>query len=310
MKGGNCIANCFKSLRARIRRATYKLADMTFVRFCIALVHKIGKDDISIMASSISYFAFLSLFPLLLGLLAIFSLFLPPDTIRNELITFFGQYLPGSLGILQGSVDDITRFRGVFGLIGVVGLFWSGTGVFSAVTHAINKAWGIPYQHPFYIKKPRELGMVAGIGFLFLLSLGTSTFLTRLGQVQLPITGILVNFLTILLAFFFSLVVFMLVHKLSPVIWLSWKYVWPGAVLSTILFEIAKTIFVFYLNSSSHYDAVYGSIASVIISLVWIYYSAFILLLGAEFSALLFKMKREGETFDQPSQNNILIKDL
>ena len=283
---------------------------MTFFRFSIALGHKIARDDISNMASSISYFAFLSLFPLLLGLLAVFSIFLPPEVIRSELITFFGQYLPGSLGILQGSINDITRFRGIFGIIGILGLLWSGTGVFSAVTHAINKAWEIPYHHPFYIKKPRELGMVAGTGLLFLLSFGTSTLLTRLGQIQLPITGILVNVTTIFLAFIFSLVVFMLVHKLSPATWLSWRHIWPGAVLSTILFEIAKTIFVFYLNSFSRYQAVYGSVASVIVSLVWIYYSAFILLLGAEFSALLFKIKRDGEEFDRISQNNSLIRDL
>ena len=304
------IALFFQSLKARIRRVKYRLAEMMSVIFIIALLRKLGRDDISNMASSISYFAFLSLFPLLLGLLAIFSLILPPETIRNELIGFFGQYLPGSLDVLQSSVGDIVRFRGVFGLVGVVGLIWSGTGVFSAVTHAINKAWEIPYQHPFYIKKPRELGMVAVTGVLFLLSLGTSAFLTRLGQIQLPIAGFLVNILTALLAFVFSLVVFLLVHKLSPIMWLSWRHIWPGAVLSTILFEVAKTLFVFYLNSSSHYDVVYGSIASVIISMVWIYYSAFILLLGAEFSALLFKMKKDGGLFDKRDQNSDLINEI
>ena len=293
--GGPVIFPFLRSLKARLNRARYRLADMTAVKFTIALLSKIGRDDISNMAASISYYAFLSLFPLLLGLLTIFSLFLPAETIRTQLIGFFSQYLPGSLGILQGSISDILRFRGVLGLVGVLGLIWSGTGVFSAVTHAINKAWEIPYRHPFYIKKPRELGMVVGTGILFLLSLSTSTLLTHLGQIQLPVTGILVNILTGVLAFIFSLVVFLLVHKLSPVIWLSWRHIWPGAVLSTVLFEIAKTFFVFYLNTFSHYSVVYGSIASVIISLVWIYYSAFILLLGAEFSSLIFKIKREGE---------------
>ena len=274
-----------------------RLADLPAVKFVMALLRKMGKDDISNMAASISYFAFLSLFPLLLGLLSIFSLFLPPETLRNDLINFFSQYLPGSLAILQGSIGDILRFRGVLGLVGVLGLIWSGTGVFSAVTHAINKAWEIPYEHPFYIKKPREIGMVLGTGILFLLSLGTSTFLTRIGQIQLPYTGILVNLSTGLLAFFFSLVIFLLVHKLSPITWVSWRNIWPGAFLSTILFEVAKNLFVFYLKSFSRYDVVYGSIASVIVSLVWIYYSAFILLLGAEFSALLLKVKKEGDSF-------------
>ena len=214
------------------------------------------------------------------------------------------------VAILQGSIGDILRFRGVLGLVGILGLIWSGTGVFSAITHAINKAWEIPYDHPFYIKKPRELGMVVGTGLLFLLSLGTSTFLTRIGQVHLPFTGVLVKLSTGLLAFMFSLVIFLLVHKLSPITGLRWSNVWPGALLSTILFEVAKNLFVFYLNSFSHYNVVYGSLASVIISLVWIYYSAYILLLGAEFSALLFKLKREGEAFDKPSQKSELAVGL
>jgi len=276
---------------------------MTWVKFSGALLRKIGDDNISNMAASISYFAFLSLFPLLLSLLAVFSLFLPPETIRDELISFFGQYLPGSLTLLQGSADDILRFRGVLGLIGLLGLIWSATGVFSAVTHAINKAWEIPYRHPFYIKKPRELGMLAGTGILFLFSVGTSALLTHLGQIQLPFQGLLVSLLAGGLALIFSLVVFMLIHKFSPIIWLSWGLIWPGAVLSTCFFEAAKILFMFYINKFAHYNVVYGSIASVIICLVWIYYSAFILLLGAEFSSLLFKMKREGDDFDKPRQN-------
>jgi membrane protein len=281
------------------------MAEKTAVKFVIALLHKMGRDDISNMAASVSYFAFLSLFPLLLGLLSVFSLFLPEETIRNQIVQFFGQYLPGSLGILEGSIGDILRFRGILGIIGILALFWTGTGVFSAVTNAINRAWGVKYQHPFYIKKPREFGMVTGAGLLFLLSMGASTFLTRLGEIHLPITGVLVNVLTGLLAFIFSLVVFMLIHKFTPNTWVSWRYIWPGAVLSTILFEVAKTLFVFYLNTFSRYDIIYGSIASVIISLVWIYYSAFILLFGAEFSALLFKMKREGDAFDKPAKEEL-----
>ena len=83
-----------------------------------------------------------------------------------------------------------------------------------------------------------------------------------------------------------------------PVVIVSWRFIWPGALLSAVLFEAAKTVFVIYLNHFSSFDRIYGSIASVIVLLVWVYYSAYIFLLGAEFSSMLFRLKREGDSFD------------
>jgi membrane protein len=275
----------------------------------LALMRKIGHDDISNMSASIAYYATLSLFPLLLSLLAIFGLFLPMESVQLQLFKFLGQYLPGSLSIFEGNIPDIIRLRGALGIIGILGLIWSGSGVFSAITNSINKAWDIPYKHPFYLKKPREIAMLLGIGILFLLSLGASAYLTLLGNPNLPFSGVLINIGTAIIALLFSLAVFSLIHKIAPVVIVSWRYIWPGAVLSTVLFEVSKTLFIFYLNHFNHYDKIYGSITSVIILLIWVYYSAFILLLGAEFSYMLHRMKREGEAFDKSEEKVDLIKE-
>ena len=80
------------------------------------------------MAAEIAYYAFLSLFPLMLGLIAILGLFLPSATVQQQIINFFAQYLPGSVSILQTSIPGIIELRGAFGIIGIVGLVWSGTG--------------------------------------------------------------------------------------------------------------------------------------------------------------------------------------
>lgn len=273
-------------------------------------MRKIGYDDASNMAASIAYYALLSLFPLFLGLLAIFGLFLPSESIQKQLITFFAQYFPGSQNILQDNITDIIRLRGAFGIVGILGLLWSGTGVFSAVTRSINRAWDIRFAHPFYIRKPREIGMVLGAGILVLLSLGASAFLSALGNLALPVSGTIANIAAAIIAFVFSLLVFLMLHKFTPIVWVSWRHIWQGAILSTVLFEAAKTFFVFYLNHYNHYDKIYGSIASLIALLVWVYYSAFILLLGAEFNSLLFRLRREGEAFDKPQERVDVIKDL
>ena len=87
-----------------------------------------------------------------------------------------------------------------------------------------------------------------------------------------------------LAAFLLILAVFLLIYKLLPNTKTYWRYIWPGALTAAILFEIARTLFIFYLEHYANYQLIYGSIASVIILLVWVYYSAFIMVLGAEFT--------------------------
>ena len=78
--------------------------------------------------------------------------------------------------------------------------------------------------------------------------------------------------------------VFLLLYKLIPNTRTYWRDIWPGALLAAVLFEIARALFIFYINNYANYQLIYGSIASIIVLLVWIYYSAFIMILGAEFA--------------------------
>jgi membrane protein len=300
----------YRRVRFRQQRLRYLFSELTIVKFSFTLAHILGQHDLSNMAASISYFAFLSLFPLILALIAVFGLILPSETVQQQMIDFFAQYLPGSVSVIQSNIPDIIRFRSAFGTAGIIGLFWSGTGVFSAVSRGINRAWNIKYEHPFYIRKPRELGMILGTGILFLLSLGTSAALSFISGLNLPVPAGLVNLATIFLAFSFSFVIFILLYKVAPLSWISWRYVWPGALLAALLFEIAKTLFIFYLNHYNSYNNIYGPLASVIVLLVWIYYSAFILLLGAEFGSLLFRLKREGEALFKPADKKDLVSEI
>jgi membrane protein len=292
---------------ARLRITRYRLAELTVTRFLFALVKEMGHDDVSNMAATISYYAFLSLFPLILALIAIFGLILPSQSVQQQILNFFSQYFPGSMTVLQNNIDDIIRFRGALGVIGILGLLWSSTAMFGVVSRGINRAWDIQYQHPFYIKKPREIAMVLGSGILLLLSLGTSALFSLLGSQGIPLSGTLIHLATIIIAFLFSLLIFSLVYKAMPITFVSWKYVWPGAVLATVVFEAGKTLFVFYLNHYNNYDRIYGSVASVIVMLVWTYFSAYILLFGAEFSSMLHRFKRDGAAPEDITSNKIQV---
>ena len=166
--------------------------------------------------------------------------------------------------------------------------------MFSSISLAINRAWNIQRVRPFYIRKTSELLMVIATGILFLISLGATAAISILGGVfNLPAANLLiVNLGGRFVAFLLMIIVFLLLYKLLPNTRTYWKYIWPGALFSAVLFEIARSLFMFYLVSFANYQLIYGSISSIIILLIWIYYSAFILILGAEFAFQYDRLRR------------------
>ena len=245
-----------------------------------------SRIDGSQKAAGVAYYALLSLFPLLLGLIALFGYVLPTFNIQDELLKFVGNNLPGATDIIKQNLENIIGLRGIIGVLSIILLFWSGSTMFSAISLAINRAWDIQRVRPFYVRKPSELLMVLATGILFLLSLGSTTVISILGGVfNLPSANLLiVNLGGRLVAFLLMLSVFLLLYKLLPNTRTYWKYIWPGALFSAVLFEIARSLFMFYLVNFANYQLIYGSISSIIVLLIWIYYSSFILILGAQFT--------------------------
>jgi len=277
----------------RLQRIKERLLKIFVVRLMVRTVQELGADDASHMAAGVAYYAVLSLFPLLLGLIAIFGFFLPSETVQAELFDFFERNLPGATDMLQRNIEDVILLRGAIGAVSLVLLFWSASTMFGALSRAINRVWDVHKDRPFLIRKLRDLGMALGTGMLFALSLGATSIVSILRNTDMPALGIAVDVGARILAFLISLAIVLILYKLIPNTKTFWRYVWPGAVLAAILLEIAKNLFVLYLDHFASYESVYGSVASVIILLVWIYFSAFILILGAELSAEYGRM-REG----------------
>lgn len=282
-----------RHLREKQRQIKGRLLEIPAVQLVVRTAQELGADDATHMAAGVAYYAILSLFPLLLGLIALFGLFLPSETLQEGLFDFFERNLPGAVDVLERNITDVIQLRGAVGLLGLVGLFWSASAMFGAIGRATNRAWDIHQDRPFHIRKLRDLAMALGTGILFLLSLGATAVLSILSGMDLPGVGAASNFGAGLLGFLFSLAIFLAIYKFIPNTKTFWRYVWPGALLAAILFEIAKSLFVLYLSYFADYASVYGSVGSVIALLVWIYISAFILILGAEFSAEYGRM-REG----------------
>jgi membrane protein len=292
------MVNQIKHLKARLQNTKDRLLKIPAVQLISRTAEGAGDHDVAYMAAGVAYYAILSIFPLLLGLIAVFGFFLPSVNLQDELLNYVGDNIPGATNILKQNIASIIELRGTMGILSIVVFFWGASAMFRALSLTINHAWDIRRYRPFFIRKARELGMVFGIGILFLLSLGASTIISILrGVLNLPAADLIIlDVGSRLVAFLLILAVFLLLYKLIPNTRTYWRYIWPGALLAAVFFEIARTLFVFYLNNFANYQLIYGSIASIIILLVWIYYSAFIMILGAEFTFQYGRMRHSVTT--------------
>jgi len=292
-------------VKNRIAMATHWAGDSPIVNnFVVALgwrvFKKLGDDDATHLSAGIAFYAVFSLFPLLLGLLAISGIVFNSVTLQEQLLAYVTESMPGSREFVSKNVEEMVRFRGALGIGAILGLLWSASSVFGAISRAVNRVWGVDKNRPFYVAKPIHIIMALGVGVLFLLSSFSTAAIELLSNHSrgLGLSGQeffldfgLGNLTLRAIPWAITLAVFLLLYRLLPNCKTYWRYVWPGAVVAAVLFEVSKGIFVWYLANVANYELVYGSLASMIVLLVWAYLSAFILILGAEISSEYGRMR-------------------
>lgn len=130
-----------KQVKARIERLKVTIQYSRFARYppvvlAWRVIQEMGNDDAPHMAAGIAYYSIFSLFPLLLGILAIIGIVMNSQSQQQEFLDFVSQNLPGASGFVTRNVEGIVRLRGTLGIVSIVGLFWSASAVFGAITRA------------------------------------------------------------------------------------------------------------------------------------------------------------------------------
>jgi membrane protein len=267
-----------------------RLKQIPVLGVALRALEKGNQDDARDMAASIAYFSFFSLFPLLVGVVAGASLFLDRVEIQSHLDRMLSGDFPGSADFLRTNIEALTEQRGAASIASVLGLLWSASKMFGAMNRGINLAFGVPKRHPFYLSRLRYFAMTVGMSLLLLVAVGVSTavdLVTPLDLTRFGFDGTLFSSLGGRVASIVSVfVTVILIYKLVPYERLAWRDILLGALAATLLFELGKALFVLYLGNVGNLEAVYGSLTSVIVLLLWLYFSARVLLFGAEICAV------------------------
>lgn len=245
-------------------------------------------DSCSTSAAALSYYGLLSIFPLMLFLIAIASTFIPSERVTRAVVGFFASNIPVSAPTLQLAINQVIQARGVVTIVSAASFLWSAMGVFDMLQRGINRAFRVPHPRPRWRQTLVSMAMVAGVSLLFILSFALTTWLRvafhfRLMMRASPAVDVLAD----LAGFAISVVIFGVLYRYIPFDEnIKWRDVFWGAVVAAALWEIAKMAFAWYITSYAVLNLIYGPLGAVIAIMLWGYVTAAILLLGAELAAI------------------------
>jgi membrane protein len=247
------------------------------------------------MGAALAFYTIFSIAPLLLIVIAIAGFVFGEDAARGEI---YGQ-LVGLLGTtgaaaVQELLESVSRRSQSVSaaLLGTIVLFIGATSVFAELQDALDRIWRAP-QRPrkaglWSLVRGRLLsfGMILGIGFLLIVSLAFSAAMSALSKWWDPGSRSWITFTgasEVGLSVVFVTVVFAMIYKTMPRASIAWRDVWVGAAVTSVLFIAGKALIGLYIGGSG-ITSVFGAAASLIVVLLWVYYSAQIFLFGAEFT--------------------------
>jgi membrane protein len=249
-------------------------------------------------AASISYYALLSLFPFLLLVLSILGTVTADNADRDAVVRFVFRYFPRQFDFITGQLD---AFRGQtlrLGVGGLAALTWASLGVFNAISSAIDHAWGVERRRSFLMHRLVSFLMMVSAGAIFIVALvlaslariaennwfwdlaQRSGWLAWLSQVTADYGATMLLIVCVGLVFYFI-----------PNTTMRFRHVWPGAILTGLLFRGALSGFSWYARDLATWNQVHGSIAAVVVFLFWVYICAVILIYGVEVTAAYARLR-------------------
>jgi membrane protein len=283
------------SITDRLHAIDRRQQQIPGVRFVAAVYKKFTDDQAGQLAALISYYAFVSIFPLLLAFVTILGFVLEGHPGDREKI------LHGTLGQFPILSEHLTlsslKGSGAALAIGVVGALLAGMGVTSAAQNAFNRIWHVPFKDRpnFIFSRLRSIAVLAILGTLMIVSTAAAGFVGASSH------GALAVIAGVLVAFAVNVALFMAAFTLLTAADASWREYLPGVIVAAILWQLLQHLGGFYVDHSlKHTQALYGIFALVLGLLAWLYLGAQLVIFAAEVNVVRVRRLWPRSFFSDP----------
>lgn len=259
-------------------------------------------DNVSRLGASLAYYTLFAIAPVLIVAIAIAGLVFGQDAVRGQIVHQVDDLIGMEGGravqaLLQGASNHSAGVLAT--VLGSITFLLGATGAFLELQYALNTIWRVAPKasaslRDFLLQRLISFGLVVAIGFLLLVSLAVSAALAAFSgwlNARVPGMAFLWMAVNLVISIGVSTLLFALVYKVLPDVDLDWPDVWIGAVMTSVLFSIGKTLIGLYIGHSSTASS-YGAAGSVIVLLLWVYYSTQVVLLGAELTRAFTATRR------------------
>lgn len=269
-----------------------RIKKRSFFDFMIYFIIKVKNDDIFALGAQLAYYLILSFFPFLIFLMTIIG-FSKLDSM---------QIIEGLSAILPSSVFELTstiivevvenQYTGLLG-VSIILSMWAASSAFRAVTKGINKAYNLKENRSFIKRAIIALVCTFALAFTIIVALVLLVFGNLIGDLlaaYIPYNMVIVklwNLLRYIMVLTIMICIFAGIYRYTPAKRISWREVFPGAIVSTIGWLIVSLGFSFYINNFSNYSRLYGSLGAVFVLMTWLYITSIILILGGEINSVL-----------------------
>lgn len=253
-------------------------------------------SDTGLIASSIGYYTLLSLFPLILLVVAVASLWVDPNVAESEMMQQLEFIAPGLNELLGKNIESIINARSSVTSFALIMLLWTASNIFTALTRSMDKVWGVVLPWSYSAFRHRGLAMLLVLFtciLILLASLYGGTIVTVVNSFYPAGLRPYQPYTSQLWTTAVSITLFLTLYRFLPHNRLSWRDVLPGALVAGCTWEIVKRTFLMFIDVYlSRTNLVYGSVTTIIVFLTWTYVSCFIFLFGAYVNVAYVQSKK------------------
>lgn len=286
----------------RILRRFLRFWQIVWSDFCL---HRSG-----LVAAAVAYYALVSSLPLTMVIIAGLGHVLGSnEAAEREAERYLRELIPRGSNVLTHALREVIRTKDVMGGLGLLILLWTGSQLFVTLQHALDVAWEVPRTRNWAAARAVSLASTLTVGLLALLSIGLAAGASAVRAMEMGAFGRHINDvpwfwhgMARLSSFVFTLLMFVLLYRFLPSRKVSWRESLLGGVLATVLWEVAKLAFAWYVSRIPPMSRFFGSLGGLILVALWGFYSALVLLFGAEAASTFGDVyKRHVKSLDPPT---------